>query len=72
MATHFAQIIHMGRVGGYAVRLDGVLLEVNGRMLWSSAEALRTDVARLGVEISDSVIDTRPVIAPPMELRWAA
>ncbi|SMH58515.1 hypothetical protein [Azospirillum agricola] len=62
MAVRIARIIHMGKVGGYAARIDGALLEVDGRMLWPSSAALIMDARRIGVEVSTHVIDTSSII----------
>lgn len=77
MAKRIARIICMGRLGGYTALLGGALLEVDRRMLWSSAEALMADARRIGVEISNLTIDTRtfigePAASYPVPLRRAA
>lgn len=74
MAARVARIICMGKLGGYTARLDGALLEVDGRALWPSAPALIMDLRRLGVEASTHIIDTRSVIGTPagQEFRRAA
>ncbi|MBP2299206.1 hypothetical protein [Azospirillum picis] len=66
MTSRMARIVHMGKLGGYAALLDGALIEIAGRMVWASADAL-ADAARCGgIALSDLVIDTsdRAAAAP--------
>lgn len=72
MAARVARIIRMGKLGGYAALLNGVFLEVEGRMLWPSASALIMDARRIGVETSTHVIDTHSVseASAPVEQSW--
>ena len=59
MVSRMARIVHMGKLGGYAALLGGALVELEGRLLWPSAEALGDAMRRAGVQPSTLVIDTR-------------
>ncbi|WP_082109208.1 hypothetical protein [Azospirillum thiophilum] len=59
MTSRMARIVHMGKFGGYVALLDGTLLELDGRMLWPSVEALTLAARRAGIVPSDIIADTQ-------------
>ncbi|WP_148219459.1 hypothetical protein [Azospirillum sp. B510] len=54
-----ARVVHMGKLGGHAALLGGALLELEGRILWSSASGLTEALVRAGIASSSLIIDTR-------------
>lgn len=67
MASRMARIVHMGKFGGYVALLDGTLLELDGRMLWPSAEALTVAARRAGIMPSDIIADTQSPVSAASE-----
>lgn len=53
-----ARLIHMASVGGYIAVRNDTLVELDGRMVWPTAESLIRDAAAAGVPVSTHVIDT--------------
>ena len=53
-----ARVIYMASVGGYMAVHHGRLVEVNGRMIWPTAESLAADARTLGIVASTMVINT--------------
>ncbi|MFD1627891.1 hypothetical protein [Azospirillum griseum] len=61
MTTRMARVVRMGKLGGYAVLLGGAMLEIDGRMLWPSMDAVMEMVGRHGMTVASWVIDTGTV-----------
>lgn len=53
-----ARLIHMASVGGYIAVRNDTLVELDGRMVWPTAESLIRDAVAAGVPVSTHVIDT--------------
>lgn len=53
-----ARVIYMASVGGYMAVHHERLVEVNGRMIWPSAESLAADAPSVGIVASTLVINT--------------
>lgn len=53
-----ARLIYMASVGGYMAVRDATLLELGGRMVWPTADALIRDAVAAGVPVSSHVINT--------------
>ncbi|GAA4248729.1 hypothetical protein GBZ26_08745 [Azospirillum formosense] len=53
-----ARLIYMASVGGYMAVREGTLVQLNGRMVWPTADALIRDAAAAGVPVSSHVINT--------------
>ncbi|QCN95099.1 hypothetical protein D3093_07470 [Azospirillum argentinense] len=53
-----ARLIYMASVGGYMAVREDTLVELGGRMVWPTAEALIRDAAAVGVPVSSHVINT--------------
>lgn len=54
------QVIHLATAGLWVVRLNGRLLEIDGRSHWNCQRDLAADAARAGVALSDLVVHTGP------------
>ncbi|TWA71368.1 hypothetical protein FBZ82_103343 [Azospirillum brasilense] len=57
-AARLARLIFMASVGGYMAVHEDTLMQLNGRMVWPSADALIRDAAAAGVPVSSHVINT--------------
>lgn len=53
-----ARLIYMASVGGYVAMREGTLVQLDGRMVWPTADALIRDAAAAGVPVSSHVINT--------------
>ncbi|NUB14592.1 hypothetical protein GAY28_19185, partial [Azospirillum brasilense] len=53
-----ARLIYMASVGGYMAVREDTLVELGGRMVWPTADALIRDAAAAGVPVSSHVINT--------------
>ncbi|WP_211109108.1 hypothetical protein [Azospirillum tabaci] len=53
-----ARLIYMASVGGYMAVRGDTLVQLDGRMLWPTADALIRDAAAAGVPVSSHVINT--------------
>ncbi|AIB10758.1 hypothetical protein ABAZ39_01725 [Azospirillum argentinense] len=53
-----ARLIYMASVGGYMAVREDSLVELGGRMVWPTADALIRDAAAAGVPVSSHVINT--------------
>ena len=56
--VRLARLIRMASVGGYIAVHNDTLVELDGRVLWPTAEALIRDASAAGVPVSTYVIDT--------------
>ncbi|MDQ2104298.1 hypothetical protein [Azospirillum isscasi] len=56
--VRLARLVHMASVGGYVAVLNGSLVELDGRMVWPTAEALLRDAAAADMAVSTLIIDT--------------
>lgn len=59
--VRLARLIRMASVGGYMAVHNGSLVELDGRMIWPTAEALIRDAEAAGIPVSTLVIDTSRV-----------
>ncbi|CAO3441920.1 hypothetical protein [Azospirillum argentinense] len=57
-AARLARLIYMASVGGYMAVHEDTLVQLNGRMVWPTADALIRDAAAAGVPVSSHVINT--------------
>lgn len=53
-----ARLIYMASVGGYMAVREDTLMQLGGRMVWPTADALIRDAAAAGVPVSSHVINT--------------
>lgn len=53
-----ARLIYMASVGGYMAVRGDTLVQLDGRMVWPTADALIRDAAAAGVPVSSHVINT--------------
>ncbi|AWJ90731.1 hypothetical protein Sp245p_13500 [Azospirillum baldaniorum] len=53
-----ARLIYMASVGGYMAVREDTLVQLDGRMVWPTADALIRDAAAAGVPVSSHVINT--------------
>ncbi|MFC5355998.1 hypothetical protein [Azospirillum himalayense] len=53
-----ARLIYMASVGGYMAVRENTLVQLDGRMVWPTADALIRDAAAAGVPVSSHVINT--------------
>ncbi|WP_149164461.1 hypothetical protein [Azospirillum brasilense] len=53
-----ARVIHMATTGVWVVKRHGQLLEIEGRLHWNCPRALASDAERVGVALSDLVVNT--------------
>ncbi|UKJ73548.1 hypothetical protein [Azospirillum brasilense] len=53
-----ARLIYMASVGGYIAVREDTLVQLDGRMVWPTADALIRDAAAAGVPVSSHVINT--------------
>ena len=56
--VRLARLIRMASVGGYMAVHNDTLVELCGRMIWPTAEALIRDAEAAGIPVSTLVIDT--------------
>ncbi|CAO3376514.1 hypothetical protein [Azospirillum argentinense] len=56
--ARLARLIFMASVGGYMAVHEDTLMQLNGRMVWPTADALIRDAAAAGVPVSSHVINT--------------
>lgn len=59
--VRLARLIRMASVGGYMAVRNDTLVELGGRMIWPTAEALIRDAEAAGIPVSTLVIDTSHV-----------
>ncbi|WP_353857979.1 hypothetical protein [Azospirillum formosense] len=57
-AARLARLIFMASVGGYMAVREDTLVQLNGRMVWPTADALIRDAEAAGVPVSSHVINT--------------
>ncbi len=56
--VRLARLIRMASVGGYIAVHNGSLVELDGRVIWPTAESLIHDAAAAGVPVSTHVMNT--------------
>ncbi|AWJ84416.1 hypothetical protein TSH58p_13265 [Azospirillum sp. TSH58] len=56
--ARLARLIFMASVGGYMAVHEDTLVQLDGRMVWPTADALIRDAAAAGVQVSSHVINT--------------
>ncbi|WP_175426402.1 hypothetical protein [Azospirillum brasilense] len=56
--VRLARLIFMASVGGYMAVHEDTLMQLDGRMVWPTADALIRDAAAAGVPVSSHVINT--------------
>lgn len=52
------KIIHLATAGMWVIRLNGQLLDIDGRNHWDCRRELAADAARAGIALSDLVVHT--------------
>ena len=56
--ARLAQVVHMATTGVWVAKLNGRLLEIDGRAHWDNQRDLAADAERAGIALSDLVIRT--------------
>lgn len=57
-ARRLAQVVHMATTGVWVAKLNGRLVEIDGRTHWNNQRDLAADAKRAGIALSDLVVRT--------------